>query len=174
MEYVLARRYGTTGRIGFGLHRTTWAALRSIGSWRDSTEHLMGVSHGPDPVGPGRLTCYAIGTTASADSRGIFHRPIIGTDPRVRSSATRPAGLRDPSGEGARGAAGCAGGLGSGRLLADQAEQWTRDAILQRVMVTVLKNRQRAAYWRRRCSTTRASCRHSCYEHQRRNNLCHG
>ena len=66
LEYVLARRYATAGWIGLGLHRTTWAALRSIGSSRDSTEHLMGASRGPDLVGPGRLTCYAIGTAASA------------------------------------------------------------------------------------------------------------
>jgi hypothetical protein len=48
--------------------------LRSIGSSGDSAEHLtgMGASRGPDLVGPGRLTCYAIGTTASADPRGIF------------------------------------------------------------------------------------------------------
>jgi hypothetical protein len=70
LEYVRARRYATTGRIGLGLHRTTWAVLRSIGSSRDSTEHLTGDSL--DLVGPGRLTCYAIGTTASADPRGIF------------------------------------------------------------------------------------------------------
>jgi hypothetical protein len=75
LEYVLARWYATTGLIGLGLHRTTWAALRSIGSWRDSTEHPMGASRGPDLVGPGRLTCYAIGTTASADPRGIFLPP---------------------------------------------------------------------------------------------------
>jgi hypothetical protein len=31
-----------------------------------------GASSGPDLVGPGRLTCYAIGTTALADPRGIF------------------------------------------------------------------------------------------------------
>ncbi len=37
LEYVQARRYATTGRMGLGLHGTTWAALRSIGSWRDST-----------------------------------------------------------------------------------------------------------------------------------------
>ena len=72
LEYVRARRYATTGRIGLGLHRTTWAVLRNIGSSRDSTEHLMGASRGPDLVGPGRLTCYAIGTAASADPRGIF------------------------------------------------------------------------------------------------------
>jgi hypothetical protein len=55
--------------------RTTRAALRtvrSIGSWRDPTEHLMGASRGPNLVGPERLNCYAIGTTASADPRGIF------------------------------------------------------------------------------------------------------
>jgi hypothetical protein len=72
LEYVRARRYATTGRIGSGLHRTTRAVLRSIASWMDSTEHLMGASSRPDLVGPGRLTCYAIGTTASADPRGIF------------------------------------------------------------------------------------------------------
>ncbi len=72
LEYVLARLYATTGRIGLGLHRTTRAALPSIGSSRDSTEHLMGASSGPDLVRPGRLTCYAIGTTASADPPGIF------------------------------------------------------------------------------------------------------
>jgi hypothetical protein len=32
----------------------------------------MGASREPDLVGPGRLSCYAIGTTASADPRGIF------------------------------------------------------------------------------------------------------
>ncbi len=32
--------------------------------------------------------------------RVIFHRRIIGTDSRVRSSATRPARLHDPSGSG--------------------------------------------------------------------------
>jgi hypothetical protein len=60
---------------------------------------------------------------------GIFHRPIIGTVTRARSSATRPAGLRDPSGERACAAARCTGRLGSGRtrMLADRAEQWTRD-----------------------------------------------
>ncbi len=47
LEYVWAKRYATTGRIGLGLHRTTWAALCSIGSWRDSTE---GASYRPDLV----------------------------------------------------------------------------------------------------------------------------
>jgi hypothetical protein len=136
LEYDRARRNATTGRIGLELHGTTWAVLRSIGSPRDSTEHLMGASRGPDLVGPARLTCCAIGTTASADPRGISCRPIIRTDPRARSSATRPAWLRDPSGELSRAAARCAGGLGSGRLLADQAEQWTRDAILLWVVRT--------------------------------------
>ncbi len=74
LEYVRARRYATTGRIDLGLHGTTltWAALRSIGSWRDSVKGLTGASCGPDLVGPGRLTCYSIGTTASADPRGII------------------------------------------------------------------------------------------------------
>jgi hypothetical protein len=62
----------TTGPMGLGLHRTARAALRSIGSSRDSTEHFTGAGRGPDLVGPGRLTCYAIATTASADPRGIF------------------------------------------------------------------------------------------------------
>jgi hypothetical protein len=39
-----------------------------------------------------RLTCYAIGTTASADPRWIFHWPIIGTGPQARSSAIDPPG----------------------------------------------------------------------------------
>jgi hypothetical protein len=74
---------------------TSWdhtAALRSIGSWRDSTEHLMGARRGPDQVGPGRLTCYSIGTTASAaDPRGIFYRPILGWPPEqlIRHSTRR-------------------------------------------------------------------------------------
>jgi hypothetical protein len=78
---------------------TPWAALRSIGSSRDSVEGLTGASCGPDLVGPGRQTCYAIGTTASADPRGIFHRPSIGPVPLARSSATRPAGLRNLAGQ---------------------------------------------------------------------------
>jgi hypothetical protein len=100
LEYVRARRYATTGRIGLGLHGTTWAALRSIGSSRDSTEHLMGASRGPDLVGPGRLSCYAtpLGLRRRPTLGGFSYRPMIGTDPQVRSSATRPAGLRDPSG----------------------------------------------------------------------------
>jgi hypothetical protein len=54
------------------LHGTTWAALRSIGSWRDSTKYLTVARRRQDLVGLGRLTCYAIGTTASADPRGVF------------------------------------------------------------------------------------------------------
>jgi hypothetical protein len=47
--------------------------------------------------------------------------------------ATRPFGGAERP---ARAAARCAGGLGSGRLLEDQAEQRTRVAILQRVVRT--------------------------------------
>ncbi len=146
LEHVRAGRCATTGRTGSGLHGTTRAALRSIGSSRDSTEHLTGAGRGPDLVGPGRLTRYAmIGTTASADPRGIFlpaHHHWDGFRGKVvRHStrrATRPFGgaARNPSGERARAAARCAGGLGSGRRPADQAEQWTRDAILPRVVRT--------------------------------------
>ncbi len=63
--------------------KTTWAALRSIGSWRNSIKVLTGASCGPDLVGPGRLTC-------SADPRGISHLPILGTVTQARSSTTRP------------------------------------------------------------------------------------
>jgi hypothetical protein len=122
LAYVLARRCATTGRIGLGLHRTARAALRSIGlgSWRDSTKGLTGASCGPDLVGPGRLTCYAIGTTASADPRGIFlsahHWPGDGSPGKVIRHSTRRATLPI---EGAGPSSGSvAGGLGSGRLLA--------------------------------------------------------
>jgi hypothetical protein len=134
-ECVRARRYATTARIGLGLHRTARAALRSTGSSRDSTKGLTGSSCGPDLVGPGRLTCYAIGTTASADPRGIslpvYHHWDGSPGKVIRHStrrAMRPFGGAGPS------TARCAGGLGSGRLLTDQAEQWTHDAILQRVV----------------------------------------
>jgi hypothetical protein len=95
LEYVRARRYAPTGRIGLGLHRTTRAALSFIGSWRDSTEHLTGASCRPDLVGPGRLTCYAIGTTASADPRGIFlpaHHWDVSPNKVFRHSTLRGSG----------------------------------------------------------------------------------
>jgi hypothetical protein len=41
-----ARRYATKGRIGLGLHRTTRAALRSIGSSRDFIKGPSGASCG--------------------------------------------------------------------------------------------------------------------------------
>ncbi len=81
---------------------------------------------------PGIFQAYTENRGSRWTLGGFSYLPIIGTDPRVRACATqaRPAGLRDPSG------ALCAGGLGSGRLLADQAELWTRDAILQRIVQT--------------------------------------
>jgi hypothetical protein len=105
LEYVLARQYAPTGRLGLGLHRTTRAALRSIGSSRDSTKHLMGARCGPDLVGPGRLTCYAIGTMTSAEPWGIFlpahHWPGDGSTGKVirhlTCRATRPFGGAGPS-----------------------------------------------------------------------------
>jgi hypothetical protein len=111
LEYVRARRRATTGRIGLGLHRTTRAALRSIGSSRDTITGLTGASCGPDLVGPGRLTCCDIGTSASADprspSKSIRHSarrakpPLGGAGPsrgsarwrtRKRTTASGPSG----------------------------------------------------------------------------------
>ncbi len=45
---------------------------------------------GPYQVGRDEETSYAIGITArpTLARLGIFHRPMIGTDPRVRSSGT--------------------------------------------------------------------------------------
>ena len=90
-----------------GLHGTTWAALRSIGSWRDSTKGLTGASRGPHLVGPGRLTCYAIGTTASADPRGIFlpAQHWDGSPGKVIRHSTRQA-ARSFGGAGSRTTAG--------------------------------------------------------------------
>ena len=88
-----------------GLYGTRSAALaigRTLQEYRKSLR--------PDQVGPTR---YAIGTTARPTPGGVSYRPIMGTDPRVRSSATRPAGLRDSSGELAWAVAGYAGGLGA-------------------------------------------------------------
>jgi hypothetical protein len=87
LEYVRARRHATTGRIGLGLHGTTWAALRSIGSSRDATEHLMGARRGPDLVGPERLR-------HRPTLGGFSYRPIIGTElsrGRVRTTLRRIA-----------------------------------------------------------------------------------
>ncbi len=81
MEYVRARRYATTGRTGLGLHDTARAELRSIGSRRTFTKDLTGAGRGPDLVGHERLTCYAIGTTGSADHRGISTGPSSGRAP---------------------------------------------------------------------------------------------
>ncbi len=78
LEYVLARQYSTAGRIGLGLHGITWAALRSIGSSRDSTEYLMGASCGLDLVGPGRLTRYALGYGIGRPSRDFPTGPSLG------------------------------------------------------------------------------------------------
>jgi hypothetical protein len=81
-----------SGRIGLGLHRTTWAALRSIGSSRDSTKGLAGARRGPDLVGPGRLTCYPIGTTASGDPRGFSTGPLLGRLPEQGHPPPDPPG----------------------------------------------------------------------------------
>ncbi len=127
--------------IGLGLHRTTWAALSSIGSSRDSTKGLTGTSCWQDLVGrlgPGRLAFYAFGTSTSADPPGIFlpaHQgdgspgKVICHSTRL---ATRPfgvAGLRSSSVRWRTQKRTIAGGPTS-----DQAEQWTHDASLQRVV----------------------------------------
>ncbi len=56
-------------------------------------EHLMGAGRGQDLVGPGRRTCYAIGTTASADPLGIFlpARDWDGSPGRAMRHSTRRA-----------------------------------------------------------------------------------
>jgi hypothetical protein len=93
------RYYGPEWLCPVGLHGITRATLCSIGSWRDATEHFAEASRGPDLVGPGRLTCYAIGTTASAsDPRGIFYRPILIEVIRHSTRrAPRPFGAAGPS-----------------------------------------------------------------------------
>jgi hypothetical protein len=87
------------------------------------------------PVGPGRLTCHVIrvGTTASADPRGIFHQPIIGPGPRARSSAIDPPGavtLRGSGPEQRIGARRTQKRTTAASLPADQAEHWARHAMI--------------------------------------------
>jgi hypothetical protein len=107
---------------------------------RNSTEHLMGDSRGPDLVGPGRLTCYAIGTTASAEPRGILlpaHHWDGSPGKIIRHStrrATRPFGGAGPRSGSVRWRT--RKRTTAGGVQADHAEQWTRDAILQRVVQT--------------------------------------
>jgi hypothetical protein len=59
-------------------HLITWAAHSSTGSWRESIKGLTRASCRQDLVGPGRLTCYAIGSTTSADPRGFSTGPSLG------------------------------------------------------------------------------------------------
>jgi hypothetical protein len=96
------RYYGPDG-LGTSWDRTGRAPQHRILEGLDRAPHASGSrpragptpsrSRGPDLVC--RTWCYAIGTAASADPRGVF---LPAHSCRVRSSATRPAGLRDPSG----------------------------------------------------------------------------
>ncbi len=106
LEYVRARRYATTGRIGLGLDRTAWAVLRSIGSSRDSTEHLMGASRGPDLVGPAadpRIFLPAHDDDwDGSPGRVMRHstRPLPSPPAhRAAAQARSPAGSRSPAGD---------------------------------------------------------------------------
>ncbi len=80
---------------------TTRDVLCNAGHQLDSTTSTTGAGGGPDQVGQDELTRYAIGTTARPTLEGFLSscQPIIGTEPRVRSSATRLAGQGEPSGE---------------------------------------------------------------------------
>ena len=125
---------GTLLRAGTSWDRSGRAPLRI---WRDSTKGLTGASRGPVLLGgPGRLTCYAIGTTAwTADTRGILHRPILGRPLEQGHPPLDPPGAATLRGAGPGRAAArrarWAGGLGSGLLPTDQAEQRIRDATSQ-------------------------------------------
>ncbi len=70
------RWYAITGRI----NGTTWDALRSASSLRDSTTGLDVASCGPDQVDLDELTRYAIGTTAQPTLGGFSCLPIIGPE----------------------------------------------------------------------------------------------
>ncbi len=107
-----------------GPHGPRFAASDPGGTLPIRTEHLTGASRGPDLVGRGRLTCYGIGRLSElGDFPPAHHRAEQGHPPSTRraqrplggaglrsglvrgsrrSSGTRPAGQRYPSGERAR------------------------------------------------------------------------
>ncbi len=128
-EYVRACRDATTSLSGMGLSmglqgtRSTALAIGGTLQWV-SPEHATGRTK----WAPDKVTRFANGSRdyRPANPRGNFYRPIFGTDPLVRSSATRPAGPGDLQGARARAALQWAGW--SERLEpADQAERrdWT-------------------------------------------------
>jgi hypothetical protein len=83
----------------WAFYETTRDAIRGAGIRRDnfmSTSRRRAGLSGPGLGSTNSLRHRGYGLP---DPRGILHRPIIGTVPRVTSSATRPAGLRDPLGE---------------------------------------------------------------------------
>ena len=66
--------------LAWDFYGTTWAALHSIGYWRDSIKGLTEASGcGPDLVGPVMTTLLRHLDYGPANPRGNFHRPSIGT-----------------------------------------------------------------------------------------------
>ncbi len=95
---VRASRYATTGgpdRRGTSWDHTGRAPQHRIleGLYRAPHGSQPRTGRGPDLVGSGRLTCYAIGTPASADPRGIFlpARHWDGSPGKVIRHSTRRA-----------------------------------------------------------------------------------
>jgi hypothetical protein len=94
---VLSSRYATTGRSGSDLLRDDEGRAPQRRATGDSKEYYRSRTQRTEPRGPGRLTRYAIGTTARPHL-GILHSAHIGTGPRARSYGTRSARQRYPSG----------------------------------------------------------------------------
>ena len=117
---VLSSRYAMTGRIGSYLLRDDEGRAPQQRATGDSKEYHRSRMQRAEPRESGRLTRYAIGTTA---------RPHLGdSSPGQGHSALDPPGSSTLRGEWACAAVRCAGGLGGGRKLADHAER--RDVIL--------------------------------------------
>ena len=99
LEHVRLGLAGTRLRAGSARDFMGPLGPRSATDLEGLYQGLTGASRGPVLGGPGRLTCYAIGTTAStADSRGILHRPILRRPPEQGHPPLDPPGaatLRD-------------------------------------------------------------------------------
>ena len=125
---VLSSRYAMTGRIGSYLLRDDEGRAPQQLATGDSKEYYRCRVQRAEPRESGRLTRYAIGTTARPHLGDSPLGPYWDGSPGQGHSALDPPGNSTLRGEWACAAVRCAGGLGGGRKLADHAER--RDVIL--------------------------------------------